>query len=75
MRYDSITPEDFTQGIINQLIDKIYVEPVGSAEDHRMRLKIVLNTGEMRKKAYERAKMAENQGLRSGHLFLKMSWE
>ena len=69
MRYDSITPEDFTQGIINQLIDKIYVEPVGSAEDCKMRLKIVLNTGEMRKKAYERAKMAENQGLRSGHLF------
>ena len=69
MLYDSITPEDFTQGIINQLIDKIYVEPVGSAEDCKMRLKIVLNTGEMRKKAYERAKMAENQGLRSGHLF------
>ena len=68
--YDCIAPEDFTQGIINLLIDKIYVEPIGSSEDCRMRLKIVLNTGELRRKVYEREKMAENQGLRSGQLFL-----
>ena len=37
-----------------------------------MRLKIVLNTGETRKKVYEKVKMAENQGLRSGQLFKKM---
>ena len=47
-KVQGIQPEELTQGIISLLIDKIYVEPDGSADENRVKLKIVLNTGETR---------------------------
>ena len=70
-KYSSIQPEDFTQGIINLLIDKIYAEPIGTAEDRTMSLKIVLNTGESRRRMYSRTRThSGDSALRSDNLFL-----
>lgn len=67
--FSEVYPEDFNQSLINLFIDKIYAEPV---DERTMKLKIVLNTGETRAKAYERHRTSEKNVSRSGHMFKKM---
>lgn len=66
---DAITAEDFTQGIINLFIDKIYAEPI---DDRQMKLKIVLNTGDTKGRIYEKPLCGGKDGVRSGHTMKKM---
>ena len=67
--FSEVYPEDFTQSLINLFIDKIYAEPV---DERTMKLKIVLNTGETRAKAYERHRTREKNVSCSEHMFKKM---
>lgn len=64
--FSEVYPEDFTQSLINLFIDKIYAEPV---DERTMKLKIVLNTGETRAKAYERHRTREKNVSCSEHMF------
>ena len=51
--YGGITAEDFTQGIIDLLIDKIYISPVSGQGEDTIDLRILLNTGEPCEKMYQ----------------------
>lgn len=64
----TISPDDFTQHMIDLFVHKIYAEPLG---EHQMRLEFVLNTGEKRIRAYENYK-SKNNGSCSGYTFKKM---